>query len=101
MFRIFGAKCRAHPENEVGLMVMGGRGSVRPSSPLLSYLCTGQHTPVATISVLSIAATPSSKCWRKRTVQGGDDEARLCSPIRPQSCVREIARDGLRRLSRV
>lgn len=49
MFRIFGAKCRAHPENEVGLMVMGGKGSVRPSSPLLSYLCTGQHTPVATI----------------------------------------------------
>jgi hypothetical protein len=28
VFRIFGAKCRAHPENEVGLMVMGGKGSV-------------------------------------------------------------------------
>ncbi|POY74035.1 hypothetical protein BMF94_2847 [Rhodotorula taiwanensis] len=27
VFRIFGAKCRAHPENEVGLMVMGGKGS--------------------------------------------------------------------------
>ncbi|GAA5861079.1 hypothetical protein JCM3774_002185 [Rhodotorula dairenensis] len=26
VFRIFGAKCRAHPENEVGLMVMGGKG---------------------------------------------------------------------------
>ena len=42
VFRIFGAKCRAHPENEVGLMVMGGKGSV---VHLLSTAAVLVHRP--------------------------------------------------------